>query len=379
MLMSLAQWDVEGAQRVGGCRSHEVALHVPLNSIKPPQVHGTVSYTTISNQKTKKDLVSFILPTNNMAQIARNVALLGATGTLGSHILTALKGAGFSVTAIQRKDSTKAVPQGIKSVKVDLANKDDLVSAFRGQDAVVSAVPNPALLTEKIMIDAAIEASVKRIIPSEYSTNLESPLSRKLPIVTEKAKIREYLTSVISSTDSPTTWTSINNGPFFEMCLRFGVLGPNLREKKATFHNGGNNMIGTSTLPDIATAVAKVLDSAHFAETANQPVYIYSAAVSERLLTELASKVTGIDFGTVEDGRIADLDVDELVRDSDEKRSKGDMSGMFNYYYQMMYGKGYGGTDFKELSWNDRLGLKSMTEEDIEGELRTAAVEFGLI
>jgi hypothetical protein len=242
-----------------------------------------------------------------------------------------------------------------------------------------SAVPNPALLTEKIMIDAAIEASVKRIIPSEYSTNLESPLSRKLPIVTEKAKIREYLTSVISSTDSPTTWTSINNGPFFEMCLRFGVLGPNLREKKATFHNGGNNMIGTTTLPDIATAVAKVLDSAHFAETANQPVYIYSAAVSERLLTELASKVTGIDFGTVEDGRIADLDVDELVRDSDEKRSKGDMSGMFNYYYQMMYGKGYGGTDFKELSWNDRLGLKSMTEEDIEGELRTAAVEFGLI
>ncbi|KAJ4236984.1 hypothetical protein NW759_000108 [Fusarium solani] len=314
-----------------------------------------------------------------MAQIARNVALLGATGTLGSHILTALKGAGFSVTAIQRKDSTKAVPQGIKSVKVDLANKDDLVSAFRGQDAVISAVPNPALLTEKIMIDAAIEASVKRIIPSEYSTNLESPLSRKLPIVTEKAKIREYLTSVISSTDSPTTWTSINNGPFFEMCLRFGVLGPNLREKKATFHNGGNNMIGTTTLPDIATAVAKVLDSAHFAETANQPVYIYSAAVSERLLTELASKVTGIDFGTVEDGRIADLDVDELVRDSDEKRSKGDMSGMFNYYYQMMYGKGYGGTDFKELSWNDRLGLKSMTEEDIEGELRTAAVEFGLI
>ncbi|KAL6358744.1 hypothetical protein LRP88_08936 [Fusarium phalaenopsidis] len=303
-----------------------------------------------------------------MAQIARNVALLGATGTLGSHILTALKGAGFSVTAVQRKESTNAVPQGIKSVKVDLGNKDDLV-----------AVPNPAFLTEKIMIDAAIEASVKRIIPSEYSTNLESPLSRKLPIVTEKAKIREYLTSVISSTDSTTTWTSINNGPFFEMCLRFGVLGPNLREKKATFHNGGNNMIGTTTLPDIATAVAKVLDSAHFAETANQPVYIYSAAVSERLLTELASKVTGIDFGTVEDGRIADLDVDELVRDSDEKRSKGDMSGMFNYYYQMMYGKGYGGTDFKELSWNDRLGLKSMTEEDIEEVLRAAAVEFGIL
>ncbi|RSL90775.1 hypothetical protein CEP51_000595 [Fusarium floridanum] len=314
-----------------------------------------------------------------MAQIVTNVALLGATGTLGSHILTALKGAGFSVTAVQRKDSTKTVPQDIKSVKVDLANKDELVSVFKGQDAVVSAVPNPALLTEKIMIDAAIEASVKRIIPSEYSTNLDSPLVRKLPIVTEKIKVRDYLTTAISSSDSPTTWTSINNGPFFEMCLRFGVLGPNLREKKATFHNGGNNLVATTTLPDIATTVAKILDPAHFAETANQPVYIHSAAISERLLTDLASKVTGIDFGTVEDGRIADLDIDELVRDSDEKRSKGDMSGMFNYYYQMMYGKGYGGPDFKELSWNDRLGLKTMSEKDIEEEIRAAAVEFGLV
>ncbi|KAJ3544620.1 hypothetical protein NM208_g2956 [Fusarium decemcellulare] len=314
-----------------------------------------------------------------MARIAKNVALLGATGTLGSHILTALRGAGFTVTAVQRKDSTKTVPEGIRSIKVDLASKDDLVSVFRGQDAVVSAVPNPTFTTEKIMIDAAVEASVKRIVPSEYSTNLESPLSRKLPIASEKAKVREYLTSVIPSTNSPTTWTSVNNGPFFEICLRFGILGPNLRQKKATFHNGGNNVIGASTLPDIGNAVTKILDPAHFAETANQPVYIYSAAVSERLLTDLASKVTGIDFGTIEDGRIANLDVNDLIRDADEKRKKGDLSGMFNYYFQMMYGEGYGGADFQELSWNDRLGLKSMTEKDLEEALRAVAVEFGIL
>ncbi|KAM0545353.1 hypothetical protein ACHAPJ_011425 [Fusarium lateritium] len=314
-----------------------------------------------------------------MAQVVKNVALLGATGTLGSHILTASKGAGFAVTAIQRKDTTKTVPEDVKSVKVDLSSKDDLVAALRGQDVVVSAVPNPAMATEKVMIDAAIEASVKRIIPSEYSTNLESPLSRQLPIVAEKAKIRQYLTSVITSADSPTTWTSINNGPFFEMCLRFGVLGPNLGQKKAKFHNGGHNMIGPSRLPDIGLAVAKILELAHFAETANQPVYIYSAAVSERLLTALAAKVTGIDFGSVEDGEIANIDVDELIRDTDEKLKKGDMSGMFNYYFQMMYGEGYGGADFLKLSWNERLGLKTMTEKDLEEALREVAVEFGVL
>ncbi|KAL5584336.1 hypothetical protein FOVSG1_013725 [Fusarium oxysporum f. sp. vasinfectum] len=314
-----------------------------------------------------------------MTEVVKSVALLGATGTLGSHILTALKGAGFAVTAVQRKDTVKTVPEGVKSVKVDLSNKDDLVSALRGQDVVVSAVPHPALATEKIMIDAAIEASVKRIIPSEYSTNLESPLSRKLPIVAEKAKIREYLASVITSTDSLTTWTSVNSGPFFEMCLRFGVLGPNLGQRKATFHNGGHKVIGPSRLPDIGSAVAKILDPIHFAETANQPVYIYSAAVSERLLTDLAAKVTGIDFGTVEDGKIVNIDVGELIRDTDEKLKKGDMSGMFNYYFQMMYGEGYGGTDFKKLSWNERLGLKTMTEKDLEDALEQVAVELGVL
>lgn len=229
------------------------------------------------------------------------------------------------------------------------------------------------------MIDAAIEASVKRIIPSEYSTNLESPLSQKLPIATEKAQIRQYLNSVIPSTASATTWTSINNGPFFEMGLKFGVLGPNLQEKKATFHNGGHNTVGSSRLPDIATAVVQVLDPAHIDETANQPVYIYSAAISESLLTELASKVTGIDFGTLEDGRVTNLDVDEMVREADKQREKGDQSGMFSYYFQMMYGKGYGGTDFRELSWNDRLGLRSMTEKDLEDAIRDVAKEFGII
>jgi putative NADH-flavin reductase len=48
-----------------------------------------------------------------------------------------LVNAGFNVTAVQRKESTNPVPEGLKSVKVDLTNKDELVSVFTGQDAVV--------------------------------------------------------------------------------------------------------------------------------------------------------------------------------------------------------------------------------------------------
>lgn len=67
----------------------------------------------------------------------RNVALLAATGNLGSKILNSLVGAGFNVTAIQRAGSNKKVQAGIKAIQVDLTSKADLSSAFKGQDAVV--------------------------------------------------------------------------------------------------------------------------------------------------------------------------------------------------------------------------------------------------
>lgn len=207
---------------------------------------------------------------------------------------------------------------------------------------------------------------------------MDTPLSRKLPHVLGKAAVREYLESTVQNS-STTTWTSINNGAFLEMCLKFGVLGPNLAEKKATFHDGGDKLIGASLLPDIGSALVKILEPGNFEETANKPVYFYSAAISERLLTRLAIEVTGIDFGSVEDRRILDLNVDNMVREADERLAKGDKSAFISYYFPMMYSKGYGGTDFKELSWNEKLGLRILSEDDLKTLVRKTAQELGVL
>ncbi|KAL3293137.1 NAD(P)-binding protein [Colletotrichum asianum] len=313
-----------------------------------------------------------------MATIVRNAALLGATGTLGPHLLKALTGAGHSVTVIQRKESTKEAPPGVRSVKIDLSSFDDLVSVFKGQDVFVSAVPSPTLASDKVIIDAAIAASVKRIIPSEFTTNLDTPLSRKLPHVLGKVEVREYLESVVPASPS-TTWTSINNGAFLELCLKFGILGPNLMQKTATFHDGGEKVVGASLLPDIGTALVKILEPGHFEETANKPVYFYSAAISEKMLTRLASEATGIDFGSVEDGRVPNLKVEDMVRDANERLAQGDKSAMITYYFPMMYSDGYGGTDFKKLSWNEKLGLRVLSDEDLKELFKQAAKELGVI
>lgn len=228
------------------------------------------------------------------------------------------------------------------------------------------------------MIDAAIAASVKRIVLSEYSTNLESPLARKLRMVKGKVETCDYATSIIPQTTSSATWTSINNGPFFEMCLQFSSLGPNLAKKSAVYHNGGEIVVGEFRLADIGTAVAKVLDAEHFEQTANQPVYIYPAAISERHMTRLASEVTGTDFDAVEDSKIPDLDTEQLMLEADEKIAKGDMPAMFQNYFQMMYGKGYGG-DTQHMSWDEHLGLKTMTDNDLKEAIRQTAQELGVI
>ncbi|GAB1200187.1 hypothetical protein APSETT444_009554 [Aspergillus pseudonomiae] len=292
--------------------------------------------------------------------------MANATGTLGSRISSALRAAGHEVTAIQRKDSSKSAPEGLKSIKVDYQNKEELVSTFTGQDVVISAVPFPQLDSEKIIIDACISASVKRFIPSEFTTMLESPLSINLPIAKEKVLIRQYLTSVMPSTSSPTTWTSVNNGAFFDMALKYGVLGPNPMAKKAIFHDGGDKPIAVSTLSDIATAIVKLLEShSNFEAAANQPVYICSAAVTERHLTQLVSEVTGIDFGTPEE-----VSVKELIAKSDEKLKQGDKSVIINYYFQMMYGEGYKGGDFMQFNWNERLGLRIMSEQELKSAIQ---------
>ncbi|GAT23354.1 hypothetical protein RIB2604_01704920 [Aspergillus luchuensis] len=297
------------------------------------------------------------------APLSRNLEL--ATGALGSHIASALSAAGHEVTAIQRKDSDKPAPAGLKVIKVDYQNKDELISTFTGQDVVISAVPSPQLTSEKIIIDACLAASVKRFIPSEYTTMMESPLTINLPIAKEKVLIRQYLNSVIQDTSSPTAWTSLNTGAFFDMALKYGILGPNPITKKAVFHDGGDKEIAVSLLSDIATAIVKLLEPTNFEAAANQPVYVCSAVVTERGLTKIVSEVLGVDFGMPED-----VEVKKLIEESEERLKRGDMSAIIDYYYLMMYGEGYLGGEFMRWNWNERLGLRIMDEGEVRGAVR---------
>lgn len=119
----------------------------------------------------------------------------------------------FDVTVLSRLSSTATFPPSVKVIKNDFS-ESALVSAFRGQDAVVSNIGAAAFLDQKKMIDAAIEAGVKRFIPSEFSVDSMSPTVRDLlPLFEQKKEILEYLKT---KEGKGMTWTGIATGPFFD-------------------------------------------------------------------------------------------------------------------------------------------------------------------
>ncbi len=262
------------------------------------------------------------------------------------------------MTAIQRKDSTNKANGASKSLKVDLGSESDLTAAFKGQDVVVSALPNPRLASDKIWMNAAVSAGVKRIIPSEFSTNLETKLSQALPIVTDKVEIRKYVEGLASS--GKIEWTSINNGPFFLSFIWLsGWIGPGLSSKVTSLHDGGDKIVCTTTLERIGEGVARSLLPEHAEATKNKTIYVYSAVMSERKMTSLVSKLAGIDFK--EDNQ----SIEAITKDAFEALEKGDMSKKQNFYIPFCFGDGYGG-DFRYLASNELLGLKEMTDAEVE-------------
>jgi putative NADH-flavin reductase len=101
------------------------------------------------------------------------VALIGASGNIGSQILAELRARGHSVTAIARNPEKIAQAAGVTPVRADIADQNALADALRGHDAVISSVRfrnfDPATL-----IGAVKASGVKRLIMVGGAGSLEA-------------------------------------------------------------------------------------------------------------------------------------------------------------------------------------------------------------
>lgn len=100
------------------------------------------------------------------------IALIGATGFIGSRLLAELTSRGHQVTAIVR--NPEKVPQGagVTAKKGDVYDKDGLAALLAGHDAVTSAVHYTAS-DPAVLLAAVKQSGVKRYLVVGGAGSLE--------------------------------------------------------------------------------------------------------------------------------------------------------------------------------------------------------------
>lgn len=147
----------------------------------------------------------------------KSVCVLGASGNIGLPITQALASSGlFTVSALTRLSSTPSpeLPSTVKLLRANYSDKEGLVQAFKGQDAVVCAISTAFNTSQDTLIEAAAEAGVKRFIPSHwYLDSQREGIAEAAPVVVLKEGPIAKLKGLQST---GMTWTAVVTGSWVD-------------------------------------------------------------------------------------------------------------------------------------------------------------------
>ncbi|XDG04792.1 hypothetical protein ABKA04_004407 [Annulohypoxylon sp. FPYF3050] len=295
----------------------------------------------------------------------KNVAVVGATGKIGRPIVDRLLTSKlFNVTVLTRDDSRKRdLPADVTVKQVDYNSIDSLQSALEGQDALVSAMAFEAIHEQKNLVDAAFNAGVKRIIPSEYGNDLMNPKLAAFPIYQPKIAIRQQCEKRV--TENPSfSWTTIHNASFLgpDWTLDFIV---DVKNRSADIKDGGDVLFCATTYDDIAQAVIGILT--HLEETANRPVRISSVNTTQNELIAIAKEL-----GATDGWNLTYSETENLESEAFRRWAAGDHSEevIAMFINRAFIGKGWGG--YFPVRDNELLGIKDMERDELKTIIKAA-------
>jgi len=292
-----------------------------------------------------------------MSSPIRNVVVVGASGAVGRPIVDALLDADFNVTALARESSKATFPPSVKLVNTDYSPAS-LSEAFKGQDAVVSAVASAGLGTQIALVDAAIAAGVKVFLPSEFGIDTASPNAvQTIPGIKVKIETVEYLKSV----QDKISWMVVVTGALFDWGFDFpGAGGWDVAARTAVIWDGGDIPFEATNLTQTGRAVVAILRNPESSK--NQSIYINSFTTTQNHILRALEKIVGEKF------QVTNASVEETWKAGMEKVARGgegQRDGVIATIHAGYYGKGklnhYSAT---WGLWNERLGLPKENLED---------------
>lgn len=318
---------------------------------------------------------------------------------VGSSILKALVDTKqHNITILTRSATKHRFPPTVAVVEVDYSSFDSLVLALQGQDVLISALGKFALVNERLLVDAAFTAKVKRLIPSEFGGNLLNLKTRVLPNYKHKVDIQERLFELCQADkESSMTYTLVFNNVLLDWSLSSGLI---LDQGKRVIHkyDDGNTLFSTTRVSTVGLAVAAILQN--YDETANRAVYIQDIAITQNeLITIIQEEDIKLLFAdnqaTCRSGKSGEslaerdfpfpfnggssrrLEVTHIDTASMEEEAKADVSNgaaidtlFYCFAARAAFAREYGG--YFEHNDNNMLGLRGLSREGLRRVVREA-------
>ncbi|KAJ7310053.1 putative isoflavone reductase family protein [Mycena albidolilacea] len=318
------------------------------------------------------------MATSTRQNYIEKVAIVGAGGQMGTFITEALLKTGkHHLTAITRADSTSKIPAGVEVKKVDYEDPASLVEALRGQDALIitMSVMSPPGQSNKL-IEAAAVANVPWVLPNEYGFDpTEKKMGEDTMLGPGKQADRDLIEKLGKS-----SWVGITCSFWYEYSLSAGpfTYGFDFENRSVTFIDDGTTKINTTTWPQTALAVARLLSlkvlpedasekDATLSQFRNKPAYVSSFLLSQKDMLESVLRVTG----TKESDWKIEHEAHEVRFAAGVAQFKGgDRRGFGKLLYtRAFYPDGCGNYEARNGLHNDILGLP---KEDLDEFTRIA-------
>ncbi|TFA99693.1 hypothetical protein CCMA1212_008606 [Trichoderma ghanense] len=295
----------------------------------------------------------------------KKVAVLGASGNLGPHVINGLLEAGFEVTAITRLTSQWTFPEGVSVRRVDITSKEAIEGALQDHDALVSTISPAALGHQRTIIDAAVAAKIRRFIPSEFGVDTRRTEEKALGwIVKNKVNSTDYLDEVARK-NGWFTWTGLAVGLFFDWGIKSEVvLGINAKDKTATIIDSGDKPYAATNVSFIAETVAAILKKPE--QTANKYLSVFSFVTTQNEVLKVFEEESGSKF------QITHVKGSDLIQAANESVAKGDYPNSLIPYVQYTFLADESGdpvdiskSDGNLLGVKDKLTLRESIKKEL--------------
>jgi nucleoside-diphosphate-sugar epimerase len=267
--------------------------------------------------------------------MSQRILLVGASGWLGSQILSALKRADADVHVLLRGGAAhpKAAALGAPIVAGDLADVASLMAATEGVHTIVSAVQGgPDLIVDgqAALARAARRNGVQLIFTSDYSVRFDGITEKEHLFLGWRAKAHSAITEIGLPQVHPL------NGAFMEMLAQpfFGLV--DWDRKAVTFWGDADQPYQFTRTGDVAAYVAAAaLDH-------DVPIGAFEVVgdtASPRALAQLLQETTGSAFSLKALGDLAALDSEIARRQSSSPQDPAPWAGL-QYHRLMASGAG---------------------------------------